>query len=75
LSYHYLQNPFTEIKINGDLKSAKVDQFLNSIRKKYLPRTLINYRQSNEETSFSICKDFVCGEATKNINEVLHELK
>ncbi|MFW5794961.1 MAG: thioredoxin domain-containing protein [Bacillota bacterium] len=75
LSYHYLQNPFTEININGDLKSAKVDQFLNSIRKRYLPRTLINYRQSNEETTFSICKDFVCGEATKNINEVLHELK
>ncbi len=75
LSYHYLQNPFTEINIHGDLKNAKVEQLLNSIRKKFIPRIIINFNQSSEESKFSICKDFVCGEQTKNINEVLAELK
>ncbi|HMA59214.1 MAG TPA: thioredoxin domain-containing protein [Halanaerobiales bacterium] len=73
-SYKYLQEPFKEIKIIGDLNEEKAVNLMNKIRNNYWPELLIKHEQKEEKIMFSLCKDFACKPPTEDIEEILREL-
>jgi len=73
-SYKYLQEPFKEIKIIGDINEEKAINLMNKIRNNYWPELLIKHEQKDEKILFSLCKDFACKPPTEDIEEILREL-
>lgn len=78
LAYDYLENPFKEINIYGSLEDQKVKELLAYLKNNYKPEILLKFNQRSEklaeETKFSLCSNFVCGEKTTNLNEIISSL-
>ena|SRR6056297_110424 len=74
LSYQYIKEPFKEIKIIGDIKEESAKKILDEFRNNYWPDVLINYEKQEQNTQFSLCKDFRCQPLTENVNEILNNL-
>ena len=77
LSFQYLKEPFKEINIYGSLDNAKVRELLSYLRDNYKPQVLLKVNQQQEvkgDSEFSLCRNFVCGERTDNLDEIIAEL-
>ncbi|RAK03990.1 hypothetical protein C8C77_1476 [Halanaerobium saccharolyticum] len=77
LTYHYLENPFKEINIYGSADGSKVETLLSYLRDNYRPDLLLKVNQpegEKEENKFSLCRNFVCGKKTANLDDIISEL-
>ena len=78
LSYKYLENPFKEINIYGSLEDKKVKELLAYLKNNYKPQILMNYIDEEVKTEggseFSLCSNFVCGQRTSNIDDIISDL-
>lgn len=71
LSYKYLENPFKEINIYGSLDNPKVKELFIYLRHNFNPKLLLNFSSTIGNTKFSLCSNFVCGEKTGDLNEII----
>ena len=74
LSYQYLEKPFKEINIYGSLNNPQVKKLLAYCRNNYKPELLLKFNYSAEKAEFSLCSNFVCGERTTKLNELISDL-
>ncbi|MFW5735750.1 MAG: thioredoxin domain-containing protein [Halanaerobium sp.] len=74
LTYQYLENPFKEINIFGNLNDQKVIELLTYLQNNYNPQVLLNFDSAAGKSKFSLCKNFVCGERTGDLNKIIGEL-
>ncbi len=75
LAYKYLENPFKEINIYGSLDDQKVKELLAYLKDNYKPQVLLKFNDSEGakegKSEFSLCSNFVCGEKTSNLDEII----
>ncbi|MFW6230239.1 MAG: thioredoxin domain-containing protein, partial [Halanaerobium sp.] len=78
LAYKYLENPFKEINIYGSLDDQKVKELLAYLKDNYKPKVLLKFNDSEGEkegkSEFSLCSNFVCGEKTGNLDNIISEI-
>ena len=74
LAYKYLENPFQELNIYGDLNNPKITRLFDYLRNNYQPNLLLNFNSEAGKSEFSLCSNFVCGERTDNLKEITAKL-
>ena len=74
LSLKYLENPFKKINIYGSLDDPQVKKLLDYMRHNYNPKVLLNFSSASDKNGFSLCSNFVCGERTSDLNDIISDI-
>ncbi|CCU78624.1 Thymidylate kinase [Halanaerobium saccharolyticum subsp. saccharolyticum DSM 6643] len=74
LSLKYLENPFKKINIYGSLDDPQVKELLAYLRHNYNPKILLNSSLASDKSGFSLCSNFVCGEITDDLNDIISDI-
>jgi uncharacterized protein YyaL (SSP411 family) len=74
LSLKYLENPFKKINIYGSLDNPQVKKLFDYMRHNYNPKILLKSSSVSDKNGFSLCSNFVCGERTSDLNDIISDI-